>query len=282
MSNVDVYRPLLDLSNAIAENREEYRDNPSRQRRGELEKERKILDQKLTEACKTLVLGSVDGWTSTTPLASFIASDIERLKEVADPSWFPAIDDVSTRLIAIANRETSKSPARRRIEKNAPIFALVGCLLIYFGLKWFWLVDVSSSIETTKGVVERSAAFEKAIDYDDLMDTEVRKGGWLKGLLFWPAKPTEDEITSASEFVGAAREVYAYLKEQGAVCSADFGTPYGLVGVDAVVTAKVALEHIKAPGKSESAESGALLLAAAFVERMPCKPTGNDGLNSPP
>lgn len=275
MPNVDVYRPLLDLSNAIAENREEYRDNPSQQRRGELEKERKLLDQRLNEACEKLIRGSVEGWTNTTPLASVVARDIEQLKEVADSSWFPAIDDVSARLVTIAKRETSKSPARRKIEKYAAVFAFAGCLLFYFGLKWFWLIDVSSSIETVNGVVERSAAFEKAIDYDDLMHTRVRKGGLLKGLVFWPAKPTEDEITSASEFVGAASEVYAYLEEQGAVCSVDFGNQDGLVGVDSVTTATVALKHIKVPGNIERAESGALLLAAAFVERMPCEPAAD-------
>jgi hypothetical protein len=38
------------------------------------------------------------------------------------------------------------------------------------------------------------------------MNTHVRKGGWLKGILFWPIEPTEDEIKGASEFAALAYE----------------------------------------------------------------------------
>src|SRR3546814_20852323 len=76
------------------------------------------------------------------------------------------------------------------------------CVVAYFGLRLCIAVDVSAPIASREGVVQRAAAMEKYVRYDDFMHTEVRKGGWLKGIMFWPIEPSDAEMTAAAEFAG--------------------------------------------------------------------------------
>jgi hypothetical protein len=49
------------------------------------------------------------------------------------------------------------------------------------------------------------------------MDTRVRRGGWLKGILLWPIEPSETEIRGAAEFVGLVLEGQEYAAGCGSV-----------------------------------------------------------------
>src|SRR3546814_4307505 len=59
---------------------------------------------------------------------------------------------------------------------------------------------------------------EKYVRYDDFMHTEVRKGGWLKGIMFWPIEPSDAEMTAASEFAGLTLGAFHILRSNDQVC----------------------------------------------------------------
>src|SRR3546814_11661076 len=82
----------------------------------------------------------------------------------------------------------------------------------------FSAVDVSAPIASREGVVQRAAAMEKYVRYDDFMHTEVRKGGWLKGIMFWPIEPSDAEMTAASEFAGLTLGAFQILRSHDQVC----------------------------------------------------------------
>jgi hypothetical protein len=65
----------------------------------------------------------------------------------------------------------------------------------------------SANIETRGGMQQRAAAVEKALRYDDLVGTRVRRGGMFKGVMFWPIKPTDGEIGGAAELANRARAI---------------------------------------------------------------------------
>src|SRR3546814_2242053 len=91
-------------------------------------------------------------------------------------------------------KEAKKSPAYRKAMKMMPWVIAAVCVVAYFGLRLFSAVDVSAPIASREGVVQRAAAMEKYVRYDDFMHTEVRKGGWLKGIMFWPIEPSDAEM----------------------------------------------------------------------------------------
>lgn len=76
----------------------------------------------------------------------------------------------------------------------------------YFAVRFLSATPIESSLDTEKGIQQRAAAIEKVLWYDDLMDTRARRGGWIKGILFWPIKPTEQELSGAAEFASLAYE----------------------------------------------------------------------------
>ena len=218
MSNIELYQPLLELEVAIAECKDELAYYPNAKRKGELETIILNIEEKIQEKSSALVDKTVDTWNSSQSLSSFLSDELNSLKEVADKSWHSAIDGVRERLIKLADIETKKSPAFRKFEKIVPLISIIAILSIILSLKWYWLVEVNQPIETTIGVVQRAGTLEKLLDYDDSMDTHVRRGGWLKGILFWPIEPTEKEIKHASEFVWSTVEVYDYLLNENALC----------------------------------------------------------------
>src|SRR3546814_16807963 len=84
--------------------------------------------------------------------------------------------------------------------KMMPWVIVAVCVVAYFGLRLFSAVDVSAPIASREGVVQRAAAMEKYVRYDDFMHTEVRKGGWRKGIMFWPIESSDTESETAWEF----------------------------------------------------------------------------------
>lgn len=220
MSNIELYQPLLELSAAIKQCNQELQGKPGWKRKSELKKAVGNMEQKLTEQSTGLISKTVDSWDSGQPLSSFLAEELDAVKEAADESWHVAIEDVKNRLSKLADKESKKSPTRRKIEKNGWWIAIVVTGITMVSLKWYWLIDVNEPMDSTAGVVQRAETLEKLLDYNDSMDTSVRRGGWLKSILFWPAEPTEQEIEYASEFLWTTVDVYDYLSEEGALCNA--------------------------------------------------------------
>jgi len=118
------------------------------------------------------------------------------------------------------DKETAKSPARRKFERNS--WWIVSLLVIagFLGAKWYWLIDVTRPLESTEGLIQRAAVFQKAFDYDDNMGRRMRKNGWAKQIIYWPIKPTDDEIKYAGDFMQYAMSAYLFLKKEKLVCGA--------------------------------------------------------------
>lgn len=272
MSNIELYQPLLELSSAINECNQELQGKPGWKRKSELKKAVQSMEQKLTEQSAELINKTVDSWDSDQPLSAFLIEELNAVKEVADESWHVAIEDVKKRLRKLAEKESKKSPTRRKIEKNGWWITILVIGLTMVSLKWYWLIDVDEPIDTPTGVSQRAATLEKLLDYDDSMDTRVRRGGWLKGILFWPAEPTEEEIKYASEFLWATVEVYDYLQNEKVLCNANlFHNANDENYKDEIAIAQVAIDYIANTQNISVAESGPLLLAGAYTSKFPCK-----------
>lgn len=271
MSNIALYQPLLELSIAITECKAELAGKPNSQRESELKKAFQNMEEKIHEDSQQLVNKTIDTWSSEQSLSSFLAGELNSLKEVADKSWHPAIDDVKERLTNLADIETKKSPTLRKIEKHAWWLSIILIAIIMFSLKWYWLIEVNQPIETTKGLAQRAKALEKVLDYDDSMDTFVRRGGWLKGIIFWPTEPTEKEIKYASEFLWATVDVYDYLKTENTLCGSQVTHDSKDDNLkDEIVISQLVIDYLKTANPNNS-KNGALLIANAFVSKFQCK-----------
>ncbi|MDZ7735172.1 MAG: hypothetical protein U5P41_02755 [Gammaproteobacteria bacterium] len=169
MSNIELYQPLLELSAAIKQCNQELQGKPGWKRKSELKKAIQNMEQKLTEQSTDLINNTVDSWIPSQPLSSFLAEELDEVKEAADESWHVAIEDVKKRLSKLADKESKKSPTRRKIEKHGWWIAILVIGITMVSLKWYWLIDVNEPIESTAGVVQRAKTLEKLLDYDDSM-----------------------------------------------------------------------------------------------------------------
>ncbi|MDZ7735173.1 MAG: hypothetical protein U5P41_02760 [Gammaproteobacteria bacterium] len=94
----------------------------------------------------------------------------------------------------------------------------------------------------------------------------------MKGILFWPAEPTEEEIEYASEFLWTAVDVYDYLSEEGALCNANLAHNANDENYeDEIAIAQIAIDYINRSQNVSSAESGPLLIAGAYANKFPCQ-----------
>lgn len=271
MSNIELYQPLLELSIAITQCKEELIQKPNSKRESELKKAIQNMEEKINEKSVELVDKTVDTWDSNQSLSSYLNTELNSLKEAADESWHSAIDDVKQRLVNLAETESKKSPRRRKLERNAWWIGIVLVAIIMCSLKWYWLVEVNQPIETTQGVVQRAKSLEKLLDYDDSMDTHVRRGGWLKGILFWPAEPTEKEINYASEFLWSTVDVYDYLLKENTLCGSQISHNSKDDNMkDEIAISQVVINYLKTTNPTSS-ENGARLIANAFISKFPCK-----------
>lgn len=272
MPNIELFQPLLELSAAINKCTEELQTKPEKKRKSELKKIIQKLEETLVEKSTELIKKTVDSWNSDQSLSDFLEQELDTIKEASDESWHLAIDDVKIRLREISNTETKKSPTRRKIEKNWWWLAILFVGITMGSLKWFWLIDVNQPSDTVTGVIQRAGTLEKILDYDDTMDTRVRRGGWLKGIILWPAEPTEKEIGYAADFLWTTVGVYDYLQEQNAVCGAPLihnsdDDNYK----DEIPIAQVVIDYINTGNNFNNVENGPLLIAEAFYSKFPCQ-----------
>lgn len=150
-------------------------------------------------------------------VADEVQGQLTSFRDEADPSWYPALEYTQSNLMPYLTREAGRSPRMRKARKAAPfaVAAIIG--VIYFGTAIFSGAPVTKAVETREGIRQRAAAAERVIRYDDWMDTRVRRGGWVKGILLWPIEPDEYEIRGAGEFVGLVLASQQYAKRCGSV-----------------------------------------------------------------
>lgn len=143
-----------------------------------------------------------------------VRASLEEIKTTCDPSWAAAVQYTSDKLLPKLQKESSRDPRTRTAIKAAP-WVLGGLAVIaYFGVRFWAATPITHSLETKDGIQERAAALVKLIRYDDGMQTHVRKGGWLKGILLWPIEPTEEEIKGAAELAGLEFEAQKIASTQ--------------------------------------------------------------------
>lgn len=135
---------------------------------------------------------------------------ILRLKADSDPSWLPSLDYLYQNLLPLVQKEVGRGPKLRKALKVLPWSLGAVAIIVYFSIRLYSATPIESPIDTRAGIEQRASALEKVIQYDDLMDTKVRKGGWLKGILFWPVEPDEKEIKGASDFAALMYEAQEF------------------------------------------------------------------------
>lgn len=148
---------------------------------------------------------------------SDVEGQLSEIRQKADASWHPAIEYVEDKFLSRLRKEYAKSPILRRAIKLFPYVAFAVAVVAYFGIRLFSATPITADIESREGLIERAAAAEKVLRYDDYMSTRVRRGGWLKGIFFWPIEPTEQEVDGAVEFVSLVIESQGYVGRCGAV-----------------------------------------------------------------
>lgn len=175
--------------------------------------------------------GLLDGEGRTGSVVEDVEAQLLAIRNSADTSWHRAIDYTSDNLLPRLRKEAHKSPKTRRAIKAAPYVGGILAVAIYFGIALFSATPVSDPIETKAGLQQRAAAAKKAIRYDDFMGTRVRKGGWLKGILFWPIEPSESETQGAAEFFGLVLEGQQYAEGCGSIANDGQSLSDGQIGM---------------------------------------------------
>lgn len=161
-----------------------------------------------------------DGDWSAVP--SNFEQKISDIEKNGSAKWLPAIQYMRQKISPHLNKEAKKSPLRRdtvkAVIKWGPWVFGIAVVSIYFGIRFTSGIEINSPIESKLGIQQRAAAFTKVMDYDDNMDTRVRRGGFLKGIILWPVEPTEKEMQGASEFVSLTLGGYDALAKNGSIC----------------------------------------------------------------
>ena len=105
--------------------------------------------------------------------------------------------------LSYVDQETWLSRVAWKLELQAPIIIAVVCALLYFGTRFYTQLDISAPLKTCEGLYQREQAAQKYERYHDWMDTRVRRGGGLKGVLFWPIAPTSAIVSGPACGAGA-------------------------------------------------------------------------------
>lgn len=154
-----------------------------------------------------------------------VASELNEFEANADPSWHPAIGYTRDNLLPHLTKEAGRRPWMRDVIRWTPAALGAVAVVAYFGIRLTSGTEVTAPLETQLGLQQRASAAEKVIRYDGWMGTHVRRGGWAKGILFWPIEPSDAEIAGAGEFVSLTLEGYDVLTQREEICGdlvADF------------------------------------------------------------
>lgn len=180
-------------------------------------REWEALHERFNELRAEYVDALLGGDASSDDVPNNVQNELHLLREEADPSWHSAIDYTQDHLMPYLTKEAGKSPWMRKYIKAGPWVAAAFVAIVYFGIAIFSGTPITQSLETREGIEQRAAAAKKVIRYDDVMNTRVRRGGWIKGILFWPIEPNATEIKGAGEFVGLVLAAQQYATGCGSV-----------------------------------------------------------------
>ena len=112
MSNVERYKPLLDLSLAIARCNQELQDWPAWRRRSELRATIAQLETRYTQVCVTLVGNLIGSFATRSDLTQFLQTELTAIRTEADPGWHDAIDQAYRFLSDLVIAEEAETPIR--------------------------------------------------------------------------------------------------------------------------------------------------------------------------
>jgi hypothetical protein len=155
---------------------------------------------------------------------------------------------VRDELFARIDREAGKRPWVRSMWRWSPTALGVLLACIYFGVRLASGVTIDQPETSKQGLIQRAAAFEKAATYNEWINTDTRRGGWLKGLLLWPIEPSEAEIKGAREFASLALEGYDVLSERGEICGTLAAGPSDQLSAEQIAFTSDIAEHIQRDG----------------------------------
>jgi hypothetical protein len=213
------------------------------------------------------ILVKGDDW-STIPDA--VSKDLDNLGAGADVSWQPAIQYTKSKLIPFLQKEAQKSPLNRNISKWSPAVLVVTVALVYFGIRFTSGVELSAILESKIGLQQRAAAAEKVIQYDDYMGARVRRGGWMKGILFWPIEPSDIEVKAAGEFVAVALEGYDVLTKKNEICGNLIGGYGDKLSDEQIKFVDEIAKKVQEPNLSWQ-EPPVMTILQPIKEKFPCK-----------
>lgn len=206
MGNI-YFDQLLELAAGIVHraNAENTTDKNARKTTND---ERHKLEVAFSEIKKKYVSELLDNPKTRDQAYDLVSSYMSVTRATCDPSWLPGLDYMSDRLLPYLEKQAKRDPRVRKLRQALPLVVIAIGVSAYFAIRFVSTVHIEHEIETREGIKERASALEKVLRYDDWMDTRVRKGGWMKGILLWPIKPTESEIGAAAEFAGLAYEAH--------------------------------------------------------------------------
>jgi hypothetical protein len=172
------------------------------------------LEQKFKESRDRLIDGLLSSPNGHAEAYSVAENAIAEIRATCDSSWLPALDYTSNNLLPKLRKEADRDPRVRKAIKAIPWFLAGAVFVAYFSVRFLSATPINHDFSTKEGIKERASALEKVIRYEDAMDTHVRRGGWIKGILFWPIEPTESEVKGASQFAGLANSAQQVVVDE--------------------------------------------------------------------
>lgn len=149
-----------------------------------------------------------------------VQEDLDGIAEES-PEWADVCAILAEDLIAKIRAERGKSKGWRYAKRHGGTAIVASLVVGYFSL-WFWNgIAIDQPIETRHGLTQRAEAYEKARDFDDLMSSRTRRGGFLRDIFSKPFEPDDEEIAGATDFVGITFDALYALHERSLVCGAE-------------------------------------------------------------
>ena len=94
----------------------------------------------------------------------------------------------------------------------------------------------------------------------------------MKGILFWPISPTDEETEHAFTLFGKIINIYDYLRDEGVICGANLTyDPLDKSVKPAIAIAQIMLNDLENDPSNIGMESGFELIARGFLKTYPCE-----------
>ena len=286
MTSEELFSPILEIAGNL-KSAEKFltEGNPSEDEKEKLEQLIVNLTEEYNEKKKQIIYSLLSVQKiqeSSEYFESFLGNEFASMKKGYHVESHGIIDEVEKELVELFNKESRKSPLRRKVEKYWILLAILAVILLALGSKSYWLVDVDTPFEEPQGVIEGTQALDKALEYFEMVDSKnfsraARKNGWLKSFVFWPIEPTEAEYERAAEFLSSSVTAYTFLKEQGIACDNVFDaeSDNGKMDISEKVAKTIKAEEgflLETANKGvPDLPKGFVMLSKAVVLTFPCE-----------